>query len=247
MPKKDPLSYTDRTYRSLVAQGKQVSTRIIVQETDLHIVADVDVSSTSHDLICTARNQIETYIKSHPDFLTSLSPLRQDTSAPPLIQAMLSAAVVADIGPMGAVAGGVAEYVGKGLIQRGITDEVMVENGGDVFIQRNKDCCVSIFAGESPLSHKVGLQIKQKDMPLGICSSSASIGHSLSFGTSDAVTVLARDTCIADTVATRLGNEMQDDIDHVLKIAKNFADILGVVVIQNDKLGAWGTIELLSL
>jgi ApbE superfamily uncharacterized protein (UPF0280 family) len=247
MPKKDPLSYTNRSYRSLVEQGDLIATVVMVQETDLHIMAEQEVRKQSHDLVCTARNQIEAYIRQHPEFHTSLIPLPLDTKAPPLIQAMLNAGVVADIGPMGAVAGGIAEFVGVGLIKMGLTEEVMVENGGDVFLHRHKECCISIFAGESPLSQKVGIKINQDAMPLGICSSSASIGHSLSLGTSDAVTVLARDTTIADTVATRLGNEMQDDMNHALDVAKTFPDIQGVVIIKDKQLGAWGNVELIQL
>ncbi len=247
MIKKDPLSYVNRSYRNLVDQDTLVSTKVMVGETDLHILADADVEQESHNLICSARNLINAYIKKHPIFLTSLTPLKQDHLAPPLIQAMLHASLTADIGPMGAVAGAVAEFVGQGLLSSGLTQEVIVENGGDIFLQRNKECCFGIFAGESPLSNKVGLQIKQDDMPLGICSSSATIGHSLSLGTSDAITVLAQDTTIADTVATRLGNEMQDDMNHVLEVAKTFSDIRGVVIIKDENLGAWGDIELIQL
>ncbi len=248
MKKKDPLSYTNRTYRDLVDQGHLVSTTIMVRETDLHILAETDVSKEGLNLIGTARNQLETYIEKHPEFLTSLAPLPQDTSAPPLIRDMLHAATIADIGPMAAVAGGVAEFVGRGLLKAGITTEVMVENGGDIFLQRNKDCTVGIYAGEtSPLSGTVGVQIKQETMPIGICSSSKTIGHSLSLGTSDAVTVLAKDTTLADTIATRLGNEMQDDMNHVLNVAKTFANIIGVVVVKGQQLGAWGDIELVKL
>ena len=247
MSKKDPLSYTNRTYRDLVDQGKLVSTRIMVHETDLHILANIDVKSQGHDLICTARNQVEAYIKQFPAFRTSLSPLKRNPLATPLIQSMLHAGIIANIGPMGAVAGGIAEFVGKGLLAGGFTQEVMVENGGDVFLHRNRDCCISIYAGESSLSGNIGVQVKQDSMPLGICSSSGSIGHSISFGTADAVTVLAKDTTVADTVATRLGNEMQDDMNHVLGVAKTFTDILGVVIIKDDQLGAWGDIELIHI
>ena len=247
MQKKDPLSYTKRTYRDFIDQDKLISTKIMVLETDLHILAEIDVKKDSHDLICTARSQIATYIHQHPDFLTSLVPLAQDPLAPPLIRAMLHAGIMADIGPMGAVAGGIAEFVGRGLLNTRLTREVMVENGGDIFLKRHKDCTIGIFAGESVLSHQLGIRITQHKMPLGICSSSASIGHSLSLGTADAVTVLAHDTTIADTVATRLGNEMQEDMNHVLEVAKTFPDIMGVILVKDDQLGAWGDIELIRL
>ena len=108
---------------------------------------------------------------------------------------------------MAAVAGAIAEYVGRSLLLQGVR-EVMVENGGDIFLSRKKDCTVAIFAGQSPLSNKVGVLIAGKDMPRAVCTSSGTVGHSLSFGDADSVTVLASSTPLADAVATRLGNEV---------------------------------------
>lgn len=230
----------------MVDQGFLQATAITVQETDLHILAEQDVHAAAHDLILSCRSQIERYATNHPQFLTSLTPLGMDNLAPALLKSMLGAARAAEVGPMAAVAGTIAEFVGRGLIESGLTREVMVENGGDIFIQRHQECLIAIYAGESPLSNRIGLRITPEQMPLGICTSSGSIGHSISFGRADSVTVLAPNTALADTAATRLGNELKadDDMAHTLEVAQNIAGLLGVVVVKNETLGAWGDIEL---
>jgi ApbE superfamily uncharacterized protein (UPF0280 family) len=161
---------------------------------------------------------------------------------------MLDAARAAGVGPMAAVAGAIAEFVGKELLAAG-TAEIIIENGGDIFLHRNKDCLVSIFAGRSPLSQKVGIRVPVAHLPLGVCTSSGAVGHSLSLGKADSVTVLARSTPLADAVATRLGNEVsvEDDIDRALQTAQSFPDILGVVIILGDRLGAWGAVDLVRI
>ena len=233
----------------MVYQGTLQATSITLQETDLHILAEQEVRAPAHDLIVTCRSQIENYIASHPLFTSSLTPLPLDNLAPAIIQAMLQAALVAEVGPMAAVAGAIAEFVGRGLIKSGLTSEVMVENGGDIFLLRKQECLSAIFAGESPLSNRIGLRIAPEQMPLGICTSSGSIGHSLSFGMADSVTVLAHDTALADTAATRLGNELKgdEDMNQTLEVAKNIPGLLGVVVVKNEILGVWGDVELVKI
>ncbi len=233
----------------MVDPGSLLATSITVQETDLHILAEQEVHAAGHNLIITARSQLERYIASHPHFASSLRPLPLDNLAPAIIQTMLRAALAAEVGPMAAVAGAIAEFVGRGLITGGLTHEVMVENGGDIFLLRNQECLSAIYAGESPLSNRIGLRIGREKMPLGICTSSGSIGHSLSFGRADSVTVLAQNTALADTAATRLGNEMKsaDDMAHTLAVAQDIPGLQGVVVIKNETMGAWGDVELVKI
>lgn len=233
----------------MVDHGALVATTVTVQETDLLILAEHEVPAPAHDLIVTCRSQIENYISRHPLFASSLSPLPADNLAPAIIQKMLEAARAAEVGPMAAVAGAIAEFVGLGLLKSGLTREVMVENGGDIFLLRSRECLISIFAGESRLSNRIGLRIGPEKMPLGICTSSGSIGHSLSFGQADSVTVLAADTALADTAATRLGNELKTDADmaHTLEVAQKIAGLLGVVIVKNETLGAWGEVELVKI
>jgi hypothetical protein len=163
---------------------------------------------------------------------------------------MLKAAAAADVGPMAAVAGAIAEFVGRDLLGAGL-EEVMVENGGDIFLKRNRESVAAIFAGQSPLNQKVGLRIPQGLMPIGLCTSSGTVGHSLSLGKADSVTVLAPSALLADAAATRLGNEVttgdQENINQVLRIARTIPELLGVIIICGKNMGAWGEIDLVGL
>lgn len=248
---KVPHSYRHRTYRNLV-DDQLVSTFFKLKETDLHILAESDVSEAVGDLTTTFRLQVEGYIAQHPEFASALKPLEVDPLAPPLIRQMQEAAQLAGVGPMAAVAGGIAEFVGRSLLESGIK-ELIVENGGDLFLKRSEDITVSIFAGESPLSKRLGLCIVPDQMPLGICTSSGTVGHSLSLGKADSVTVLADSAFAADAVATRLGNEIggekdiQAAIDHALSIGAQLERIRGVLIICGETIGASGEIELKPL
>jgi ApbE superfamily uncharacterized protein (UPF0280 family) len=245
-----PSAYIKRNYRQVIAADDLVSSFVTVKETDLHILAAVNSVAEGNNFVHRYRNQLENYIASHPDFLTALVPLEQNTLAPPIVKGMLEAAAAANVGPMAAVAGAIAEFVGRDLLNTGL-QEIMVENGGDIFIKRNKECVAAIFAGRSPLNQKVGLRIPPRLMPVGLCTSSGTVGHSLSLGNADSVTVLAPSALLADAAATRLGNEVsagdQENINKVLEVAKTIPGLLGVIIICGKNMGAWGEIDLLGL
>jgi len=243
-----PASYQDRSYRRLAELGNLTPFEVRVKETDLQIMADCNLAGAATDLVIQFRSQLEGYIAGHPAFLTSLTPLPDDKLAPPIVKAMLAAGRAAGVGPMAAVAGAIAEFVGKALCPKQ-TREIIVENGGDIYLDRRQDSTIAIFAGTSPLSNKVGIKIPLSAMPLGICTSSGTVGHSLSLGEADSVTVLARDTALADSVATRLGNEViaGRDINQALAVGQTIPEISGLVIIRDDQLGAWGEVELVPI
>ncbi len=247
-----PESYVLRSYRTISDTGSLVSCFAKIKETDLHILADRDVSTWAEELALQYRTQIEKYIQQHPEFSGALSPLGLDILAPPIVKAMLSAGMSVGVGPMAAVAGAIAEYVGSGLLKKGCR-EVLVGNGGDIYISRNRDCTVGIFAGDSPLSLQVGVRLSGSRMPLAVCSSSGTVGHSLSLGRADSVTVVARSAALADAAATRLGNEVGNafggdaGIKNALDISRTINEVLGVVVICGEKIGAVGDVELVKI
>jgi len=245
-----PSAYNKRIYRQVIAADDLVSSFVTVKETDLHILAARNIAEEANHFVHRYRNQLENYITSHPGFLTTLVPLEYDTLAPPIVKGMLKAAAAADVGPMAAVAGAIAEYVGRDLLDAGL-QEVMVENGGDIFLKRNKECVAAIFAGQSPLNQKVGIRVATTLMPVGLCTSSGTIGHSLSLGKADSVTVLAPSALLADAAATRLGNEVsaagKENINDVLALARTIQGLLGVVIICGKHMGAWGEIDLVEL
>ncbi|PMP97591.1 MAG: UPF0280 family protein, partial [Thermodesulfobacterium geofontis] len=187
--------------------------RVVYKQTDLFVLAERDLTSETLALVREIRLPLEAYIFKNPQFLKSLEPLPCDPEAPEIVRIMLKAGSIAGVGPMASVAGAIAEMVGKALLKKGLTSQVAVENGGDIFLALKRDARVALFAGDSPFSEKVSLLIKRELMPCGICTSSAKIGHSLNFGKADALTVVHKDTATADALATSFGN-----------ILKNFED-----------------------
>lgn len=218
-----------------------------VEQTDLCVGAARDLSREAMDLVRMCRDTLTAWIRSHEDFLTSLEPLDMPTKAPPLIASMYRAARSAGVGPMAAVAGTVAQAVGEGLTAQ--SPNVIVENGGDIYLAGDRDRTIGIYAGASPLSNKVGVKITADQLPLGICTSSGTVGHSLSFGKADAVMVLSPDAALADAAATAAANRVRTprDIQHALDFLSGIPGITGAVAVAGDKMGAWGAIELCRL
>ncbi len=240
--------FENRTYRKLHRKKGLISFDITVKETNLNIQARTDLRDTAMKAAMACRNMIETYIGFCPEFATSLIPLEPMFPGPPVITAMLEAGRLAGVGPMAAVAGAVAEFTGKALLEQ--SSEVVVENGGDIFIRSETETVFSIYAGpSSPFSMTTGIRIYRKDAPYGLCTSSGTIGHSKSFGRADAVTVLSHDCSLADAAATGIANRIQSgrDIQPALKSGKTIPGVQGIVIMIGDKLGLWGELELIPL
>jgi ApbE superfamily uncharacterized protein (UPF0280 family) len=239
--------YQPRQYQHWV-QGKElVSFNVAVKETDLYIRASSDLNNEARKLVFDCRNQLEGYITQHPSFASSLKPLPVAEEAPPIVTEMADAARKFGVGPMASVAGAIAQFVGSGLLRH--TPEVIVENGGDIFLKSLKDRVVAIYAGKSPLSGRLGLEIKGKDTPLGVCTSSGTVGHSLSLGKADAVVVVAKPATLADAAATAIGNIISQpkDIPAGIDMAQKSHEIIGVLIIKDDRMGVWGKIKICHL
>lgn len=245
----DPGDYKERHYRNWIKSTGLKTFHIQVKETDLHIQADEDLSAVAYHSVLSCRQNIEAFIAAHPEFLTSLVPLPYDDFAPSIVQDMLRVSMMAGVGPMASVAGAIAERVGRDLLADEQTAEVIVENGGDIFISLNCRAEIAIFAGRSPLSNKIGIALSPAQMPMGVCTSSGTVGPSLSFGLADAVTIAAKSTALADAAATAVGNVVKhrSDIEKGLDLAGRIEGLTAAVIIIKDKIGAWGEIELVSL
>ncbi len=239
--------YTERTYRQRVKARGLVGFEVKHRETDLWIGADRDLEPEARRLVFAAREPLEGYLNEHPDVLTSLSPVPEDPLAPPLVQEMMRSSRQAGVGPMASVAGAIAEHVGKGLLQG--SAQVVVENGGDAFLALTRPVTVTVFAGPSPLSGRVGIRVAAEDMPVGVCSSSGSVGHSLSFGRADAACVVASSAALADAAATALGNRVgrRKDLERAASWASGIEGIAGGLIILGKALAAWGNVELVEL
>lgn len=239
--------YQERRYRNLLLEEGLVSFQVQVKETDLYIKSTRNLWEAAYQSILRYRYQLEQYILHRPDFLTSLIPLATDDFAPPIVRQMIRAGGCAGVGPMAAVAGAMAEAVGQDLLKE--SAEVIVENGGDIFLRSSKEVKVGIFAGASPLSLRVGLKVPAADHPWGVCTSSGTVGPSVSFGRTDAVCILSSSSTLADAAATAVGNVVRSphDLEQGLEKAKSIEGVIGAVIILDDKLAAWGALEMIEI
>lgn len=236
--------YVERSYRDRFKNDRLVYFNVKVKQTDLRIGATCNLYDKALASVLKYRSIIEEYILKHSDFLTSFSPVKAAPNASFLIKKMCDAAFDANVGPMAAIAGAIAEAVGNDLLK--YSDEVIVENGGDIYINCKQDIKVGIFTGDSPFKDKLALNIKSKDMPLGVCTSSGKIGPSISLGKSDAVTILSKSTYLADAAATRTANCLKsaDDLEKTIEFAQSIKGVTGVIAVFENKIGAWGQVEL---
>jgi ApbE superfamily uncharacterized protein (UPF0280 family) len=236
--------YKDKRYRSLITEDFLKSYQIKVSETDLYIRTDRNLSDHALTSVFKYRNYIEEYIKKRPDFLSSLIPLDEDQKAPAIIREMIKFSKEAHVGPMASVAGAVAEFVGLDLLK--YSGNVIVENGGDVFIKTSQALRVGLFAADSPLSMKIAIRILPDETPMGVCTSSASVGHSLSFGIADAVCVTSKSAILADAAATFIGNRVKkkEDIKKAVEDGLKINGVRGLIIISRDSLGVGGNIEI---
>ena len=246
------MDFTDRFYRQDHRQVDLVHFQLAVAETDLDIGVRKERFSTElvawvEETIRACRRPLEDYIRRDPGFLSALTPYTVLPDAPLIVQTMAEAGRFAGVGPMAAVAGAVAESVGKSIAKR--SRDVIVENGGDIFLRSSRIRRVGIFAGDSPLSNRIAIEIRPNETPLGICTSSGKVGPSLSFGKADAVVVLSPAVALADAVATACGNLIQatDDLAIALEFASGIRGVKGVLVIKDDRLVVWGSVKLLPM
>jgi len=237
----------DHAYRKVVHPKDLISFRVLIKETDLLVSASKDLNKQTRDRVHHYRRQLEDYIKTKPDFLSTLLPYPEDFFAPDIIREMISATKIFDVGPMAAVAGTIAQLVGRDLLQ--YAEELIVENGGDIFLKTERPVTVSIFAGSSKFNDKLGVVIYPEQMPAGICTSSATVGHSLSLGSADSVCIISSKASIADAAATALGNRItnQFKLKKEIESMRESKDIKGGVVIIGKTMASWGEIELTKI
>lgn len=234
------------TYRNWVQDQDLTSVTVRVEESDLFIRADKRLDAQARQYLRYLRSLIQDYIRRDPEFASSLEPHSVGPEAAGIVREMSRASFSAGVGPMAAVAGAIAEHLGRELLK--YSTQVIVENGGDIFIKTDRPRKVAIFAGASCYSGKLALQISPSRQYWGICTSSGTVGPSLSFGRADAVVVICNSAILADAWATRLANMVKSvsNVEKVLSFAKDIAEIKGTIVIIGEKIGARGEVELVK-
>jgi ApbE superfamily uncharacterized protein (UPF0280 family) len=239
--------YEPRFYRHWIKDDDLVSFEVAVKQTDLYIRSRRNLKDKALDSVLKHRGPLESYIGRHPLFLTTLDPYQAEAEAPAIVKEMALVSQLTGVGPMAAVAGAIAEAVGRDLLAFSL--EVIVENGGDIFLKISRKRLVGIYAGQSSFTKKIALEIMPRETPLGVCTSSGTVGHSLSLGSADAVIVLSPSTALADAAATALGNLVKtaDDISEAIGKAQSIEGLRGLVIIVGDKMGVWGKVRIVSL
>ncbi|MEL7561818.1 UPF0280 family protein [Dehalogenimonas sp. 4OHTPN] len=241
------MSYQPRFYRGQHSSPDLISFSVCIKETNLFIAARCNLERKAYRSVQKHRQTIEQYIACHPEFLTSLAPVEVEPGEPPIICDMAEAALKAGVGPMAAVAGAIAEAVGRDLLEH--SSDIIIENGGDLFIKTTRERVVGIHAGDSLFSGKLGLTIRPTETPCGICTSSGTLGHSLSFGKADAVTIVSASASLADAAATACCNRIQspEDISTALSAARGIEGVSGVIIVIADRIGAAGDVRLVRI
>jgi len=237
--------YKEREYRRWVKGDDLITFEVKEAETDLLISATKDLGKTARESVLNYREDIQGYIKKDKSFCTSLEPVDAAKNAPPIIKVMALAGRQAGVGPMAAIAGAIAEFVGRDLLK--FSEEVIVENGGDIFIKTKKTRYIGVYAGEaSPFKDKITLEIEPSEKGAGVCTSSGTVSHSLSFGKADAALIISEDAALADAVATATGNivKNKDFIEKGINFARSIDGIKGVLILVQDKMGSWGDINI---
>lgn len=237
--------YIHRFYREEMKAAGLVSFRVRLRESDLFIWARRDLSREAYDSLARHRRELEEFIARQPLFRDTLRPYDVPGDAPEIVRRMASAASRVGVGPMAAVAGAVAEMVGWDLAS--LSPEVMVENGGDIFLLARRDTRIGVFAGESPLSGKLALVVPPTPPGgMGVCTSSATVGPSYSAGSADAALVVAESASLADAAATLLGNLAKgpESMEEALERVSALEGVLGCLLVMGNRLGAKGDIRL---
>jgi len=192
------------------------------------------------------RDILEQYIGRHPSFGSSLEPLELLADAPEVARRMARAAALVGVGPMAAVAGAMAQTAAEAGLAAGAV-EVIVDNGGDIYLRAGAPVVVGLYAGSATLGDKLAFSLQPDDTPIAICSSSGRMGHSLSLGRCDLATVVAKDAALADAAATQAANlvETAADVNAALNRIAAIEGVTGVLIVKDDQVGLAGRLPSL--
>ncbi|MHC1789651.1 UPF0280 family protein [Solidesulfovibrio sp.] len=226
----------------------EIAFQVVVAQTDLLVVAQCDLSRAIADFVSALRARLSTYILLHPDFQHSLVPVAVAPAAPAIARDMAEAAARFGVGPMAAVAGAFSQAVAEQFA--GQSPELVVENGGDIYLRGRRERTVALLA--KPVEGaRLALHFPPEALPAAVCASSAKVGHSLSLGQADMVTVVADRGAVADAAATALANRLvtAKDMDRVLAAAEAMAKlgVRGAFLQFGELVGIVGDLELVAL
>lgn len=217
---------------------------IELDETHIRLTSDL----ANHGLkryIFSIRRDLKNYILRNSDFSLSFEPVEVEEDAPLIVRTMAEASRVCDVGPMACVAGSIAQLSLDYLIDCG-TKYSIVENGGDIALVNDEEVLCGIYSNNQVLGNNIAFSLKARRSPLGICTSSGKIGHSISFGDADSVCVISSSAAVSDGLATRIANEIrgptsEDKIANGLECCEDYKEFFdGALLISDGHVGSIG-------
>ncbi len=217
---------------------------IDLKQTHIRLRTDLP-NHNLNEYIIYIRNELENYLLKDQDFLLALEPIKRDGNLPLIVKTMVESSNIADVGPMACVAGTISEMSLDYLIVNDSRYSI-IENGGDIAMINDEEVLCGIYSNNEVLGNDIAFKIKSRKRPLGICTSSGKIGHSISFGTSDSVTVISKSASIADGLATRIANEIngessEDKVSNGLECGEDYKEFFeGALIISDNHVGTIG-------
>ncbi len=221
--------------------------KLKIKETIATLIAEEEYFRIAEKEVIFQRLVLEDYLSRNPDFLYSLKPLFLHEDAPEIVRLMIEASRKAEVGPMASVAGAIAYLTVRAVVRKGAR-QVIFENGGDIAMYISEPIIVGIYAGEK--FRNLALRIKPRDRIFGLATSSGTMGHSLSLGQADAVTVLASDPILADALATAAGNEIKEENSEKIKQTLNKFLNKGaeaIIIVKGNLVGFGGVLPEMIL
>ncbi|HNS31680.1 MAG TPA: UPF0280 family protein [bacterium] len=237
------INLKERFYRDIIESSGLKNYPVKIQETDLLVLSEKNLSKEIKEEVVKQRDIIKDYIRKNPEFLTSFSPLACKNKNE-IIRIMCLSGEMTETGPMASVAGAIAEIIGKNVFKE--KGDFFIENGGDIYARVKNDFTAGIYAGSSPFSMKIGIRLNGRAMPYGIATSSGTVGHSFSYGNADAVTVISKSAAFSDGAATHFGNLVKGKIEQQFfeKELQKFPFIEAILIIKGTEMFLWGDMEL---
>ncbi len=232
-------------YRQNLRLRHRYSWQISYRYTELFISSDSSLEDRIKSLLEEIYSQLDYCIECDPSFEKSLSPVQIKPYFPEPIKNMCRLSAIFNVGPMAAVAGTVNDFLASGL-EKYCENELFIENGGDLYIRSGRSVNIGVYVKNGFFKDSITLQVEPKDMPCGICASSGTFGHSLSFGKCDLAVVLSDTSTGSDAAATAVANSINsaDDIKKSLNYFKKLSPVKGLLIVKEDRIGIWGKIKL---
>jgi ApbE superfamily uncharacterized protein (UPF0280 family) len=211
-----------------------------IKETIVTVTAEERFHPICLDSIRRSRLDLECYILEDPFFKITFEPYECPPGSPEVVRRMAGAAARVGVGPMAAVAGTIAWLALEDMVRAGCAHAI-IDNGGDIALINDRPVVVGIYAGESPIKG-LGLEVGPRNSILGICTSSGTVGPSISLGSSDAALVISEDVSLADAAATALGNRINDkeSLAHAFDFLGEIPEVSGAIGIIGDSMATYG-------